>query len=283
MSLGIGGDYAAQRLASLFSALQASPTSGATDTSTSTSAMSSTDDTSDAAPDNCLTGSSQAQLSGDILNTLIQIQGGSAGSTDASTTTGTTDPVQSLFSAMDTDGNGSVSQSEMEGYLESNGATQGQADAVYTALDPNGGSSGISESQMASAAQSSAPAGGMPHHHHHHHAGGADGTNADSNPLDQLMAEIGSSSSGGSVSQDAFSSIVTSNGGTSADAASDFSALDTDGSGMLTSADFATTWQNAQSSQGASTFMVSMLDAFAKANTAASSVAATGTTTSVSA
>ena len=32
-----------------------------------------------------------------------------------------------------------------------------------------------------------------------------------------------------------------------------------------TSADFATTWQNAQASQGSSSLMVSMLDAFAKA------------------
>jgi Ca2+-binding EF-hand superfamily protein len=267
MSLSIGSDYATQRLQSLFA--QIAPTQTA-----STDTTDSTDDTSSTAPDNALTGSTQAQLSGDILNTLIQMQGGSP----ASGTSGS-DPVQSLFSAMDTDGDGSVSQTEMENYLESSGATQGQADAVYSALNPDGSASGISESQMAGAAQSSAPTGGASGHHHHHHH--AQGTSNDSNPLDQLMAEIGNTSDGG-ITQDAFSNLVTSSGGTAADASSDFASLDTDGSGTLTSADFATTWQNAQSSQGAGAFTVSMLDAFAKANNAVSHAAA-GTTTSVSA
>lgn len=266
MSLSIGGDTATQRLQSLFA--QIAPTQTA-----STDTMDPSDDTSPA-PDNALTGSTQAQLSGDILSTLIQMQGATA-----NTATPGSDPVQSLFSAMDADGDGSVSQTEMESYLESNGATQGQADAVYSALDPDGSASGIDESQMASAAQSSTPMGGASgHHHHHHHAQGA---SADSNPLDQLMAEIGNTSDGG-VTQDAFSNVVTSNGGGAADASNDFASLDTDGSGTLTSADFATTWQNAQSSQGAGAFTVSMLDAFAKANNATSQ-AATGTTTSVSA
>ena len=278
MSLSIGGDYAAQRLQSLFAQMSATQTASTDTMSSSTDSTSST-----AAPDNCLTGSSQAQLSDDILSTLIQLQGGSSTSTASGTAT---DPAQSLFSAMDTNGDGSVSQTEMESYLESNGATQSQADAVYSALNTDGSSSGISESQLASAAQQAGGpggAGGM-HHHHHHHAQASDGSNGDSNPLDQLMSLIGGSgTSDGSISQDAFSSFVTSNGGTASEASSDFAALDTDGSGTLTSADFAATWQNAQTGSGASAFVTSMLDAFAKANTATSSAAAAGSTTSISA
>ena len=266
MSLAIAAaSYASQRLISLFT--QFAPTQSTTsDTSTATAAPAAQ------ASDTCLTGSAQPQLSGDILSTLMQMQGASG-----ATPTATSDPVQSLFNAMDTDGDGEVSQSEMESYLEKNGATQSQADAVYGALNPNGNASGITESQMASDAQSAAATGPTGHHHHHHHhAQSADSASADSNPLDQLMAEIGSN---GSISQDAFSSLVTSNGGSASDAASDFAALDTDKSGTLTSSDFATTWQNVQSQQGGGSFMVSILDAFAKAN----ATAATGATTNVTA
>jgi Ca2+-binding EF-hand superfamily protein len=84
----------------------------------------------------------------------------------------------------------------------------------------------------------------------------------------------------GSVSESELSNFVTANGGTAAQAANDFSALDTSGSGSLTSADFATAWSNLQAqqtSQSSGTMVVSLLDAFTKANTASTS------TTSVSA
>ncbi len=83
----------------------------------------------------------------------------------------------------------------------------------------------------------------------------------------------------GSVSQDEFSSVVTANGGTASEAATDFTALDSDKSGSLSSADFATAWQNIQNQQGGGSFVNTILDAFAKAN----GTAATAATTSVTA
>ncbi len=277
MSFAIGAaSYAAQRLISLFSQIAPTPSTASDSSGASTAASSGATPASGAAPDNSLTGSTQPSLSDQILATLMQIQGadGTASSGTGATASGSTDPVQSLFNAMDTDDDGSVSQTEMESYLEKAGATQGQADAVYSALDPNGSSSGVSENQMAGALQQAQGSGGG-HHHHHHHASGASSSN---NPIDQLMSLLDGNQDG-SVSQDEFSSVVTANGGTASEAATDFTALDSDKSGSLSSADFATAWQNIQNQQGGGSFVNTILDAFAKAN----GTAATAATTSVTA
>jgi Ca2+-binding EF-hand superfamily protein len=187
---------------------------------------------------------------------------------------------------MDTNGDGTVSQSEMESYIEGVGGTQAQADALYNAISQNGSasaasSSGISESQMASAASQSqtAQASGA-HHHHHHHAHGSGGSQNQADSVANSLLQSLDTNDDGSVSESEFSNFVTANGGTATQAASDFSALDTSGSGSLTSADFATAWSNLQAqqtSQSSGTMVVSLLDAFAKANTTSTS------TTSVSA
>ena len=197
--------------------------------------------------------------------TLMQLQGdagANASATPSASGGAAADPLQALFTAMDADGNGSVSESETETYIQNAGGTKDQADALYAALDPNGGD-GITQSQMASALPSSPPQGGGHHHHHHHHiqngSGGAAGT---------LMSLLDTNQDG-SVSQDELTSFVTANGGTAQQATSDFSALDMSGAGALTSADFATAWEKLQQSQGGSfagSMAVSLLDAFATNN-----------------
>jgi Ca2+-binding EF-hand superfamily protein len=220
---------------------------------------------------NTLTGTGSASISSQILNLLIQLQqqaGSSAGSSASSTTSASTstmaNPIDQLFSSLDTNGDGEISQSEMEGAIENLGGTQDQADALYSQLSQNG-SSGIDEQQLASAA---APQHGGGSHHHHHHVGGADQA---ANSLMQMMDSNGD----GSVSQDEFTSFVTSNGGTSAQASSDFAALDTSGSGSITTADLAQAWENLQNSQSSGTLAVSLLNAFATANTATSTQSTT--------
>ncbi len=219
-----------------------------------------------------MTGSTQPSLSSQILMTLMQLQQGSSAS-DSSGSTSTTNgtqgqnPLGQLFSAMDTDGNGSVSQSEMESYLENAGATQGQADSLYSMLDQNGasGSAGITESQMASQLpQGAQGAQGMHGHHHHHHgAGGASQSSQAEDPLMQML----DANNDGSVSQDEFSNFMTANGATSGQASSDFNALDSNGSGSLSSADFAQAWQNLQSAPASASgsLAVSLMNAFANA------------------
>jgi hypothetical protein len=85
----------------------------------------------------------------------------------------------------------------------------------------------------------------------------------------------------GAVSQSEFTSFVTANGGTTADATGDFAALDGSGSGSLTSADFAKAWENMQSqqtSQSSGSMVVSLLDAFAKAGTSTTSTSTVSVT-----
>ena len=60
-----------------------------------------------------------------------------------------------------------------------------------------------------------------------------------------------------------------------ANASSDFAALDTNGSGQLTTASLTQAWENLQNSQSAGALSVSLLDAFAKANIAASTTSTT--------
>ena len=152
---------------------------------------------SDDSGSNALTGSATPQLSGDILNTLMAMQqqsaSGSAGAASGSSTS--SDPVQQLFSAMDMDGNGSVSQSEMEAYVEKSGGTQADADALYNSISESSSTTstastattaGISESQLSNAASQSQPA----HHgHHHHHKAGSQPTDVAST----LMQAVGAS------------------------------------------------------------------------------------------
>jgi hypothetical protein len=76
---------------------------------------------------------------------------------------------QSLFSQLDANGDGQVSQSEFESVFGSN-ADKSKVDGLFNALDGNGdGSVGLDE--LTSAAQAS-----HAHHHgHHHHGGGGQG------------------------------------------------------------------------------------------------------------
>src|SRR5215510_12101261 len=69
---------------------------------------------------------------------------------------------QSLFSQLDADGSGQVSQSEFENIFGSN-ADMSKVDGLFNALDGNGDGS-VSLDELTSAMQASHA------HHHHHHA-----------------------------------------------------------------------------------------------------------------
>jgi Ca2+-binding EF-hand superfamily protein len=274
--IGVGmqaAGYASQMLSSLLS--QLGSTSSSTDTSSSSSftgqCSAPAPSPAAASSSNALTGSTKPSLGGQVLMTLMHMQEDTSQSASGSAAGASgSDPLQNLFSAMDSDGDGSVSQSEMESYVQNAGGTATQADQLYTALGgttstDSSTSSGITEQQMASdLPQAPTGAGG---HHGHHHAHGAGGKNG----ADALLQALDTNDDG-SVSQDEFSNFVTSNGGTQDEATSDFSALDTTGAGSLSSADFANAWENLQNNSSSSNaMMVSVLNAFASANTAAAS------------
>ncbi|MGC8534236.1 MAG: EF-hand domain-containing protein [Rhizomicrobium sp.] len=191
-------------------------------------------------------------LTSGILNLLMQ-QIENSGTTSAPGTPGTTsgasaagtssalatgNPVQALFTAIDSNGNGSISQSELEKFIEAAGGTQTQADALYAQLDPNGSGS-VSEATL------TADMKALQGHFHHHHGMNGDRGNIlamlaskSPNQLAGNMASAMDSNKDGVVSQSELTNFVAQNGGTSAQANSLFSALDTSGSSTLSTSDF---------------------------------------------
>jgi Ca2+-binding EF-hand superfamily protein len=226
-----------------------------------------------------------------ILGVLMGMQQqSSADATTTSTssssqTASSTDPVSNLFSAMDTDSDGSVSQSELESYIENAGGTASEADTLYSQLNTSGSSSGISESDLASqAAPPPPPDGGGQQVHHHHHSGSASTSTDSQNSTigDQMVSELDTDGDG-SISSDELSSFLTANGGTSTEATSLFSSLSSDGSSGISASDINDAIANLSSSFATNPYasMLNMLDSFSSSSATASKTA--GTTVSVSA
>lgn len=131
----------------------------ATDTDTSASALtiSSDSDTSETDGDSsvALTGSGKGDLSSQILQMLTMLQNQDATSSSDTTTSdaaadGGEDAIAQLFSAIDTDGDGSITQSEMESYITDLGGTTDQADTLFASLDSEGTGS-VSADDLAAA------------------------------------------------------------------------------------------------------------------------------------
>ncbi|MEJ1967803.1 MAG: hypothetical protein WDN03_04070 [Rhizomicrobium sp.] len=140
-----------------------------------------------------------------------------------------------------------------ESYVQNAGGTASQADALFSALDPDGGE-GVSESQMASALPS-AQAQGVGHHHHHHpHAGGTD--QAASDPLAALLDTAENEPAPPNTT-------AAASMGTPAAQAGLLSPVDTGSLAPLSSADFASLQQTLQSlGLGLTGSLASMFDAF---------------------
>jgi hypothetical protein len=124
------------------------------------------------------------QFSPDVMQALFSVQGDQSPA-------GSSSPEQPLFSQIDANSDGSISESEFESALGSAGADKTQADQLFSKIDTNGDGS-ISTDEMKSAMQK-AHGGG----HHHHHAGGAGGSGG-SDPLQSLLS---SASADGTTSQ----------------------------------------------------------------------------------
>jgi hypothetical protein len=95
---------------------------------------------------------------------------------------------QQLFSLLDANGDGSISQSEFEAAIGQNGNTS-KADAIFAQLDANHDGS-VSPAELTNAlsgqGQDAADGAQQAHHHHHHHhgMGGMGGTNSSSGSSD---------------------------------------------------------------------------------------------------
>jgi hypothetical protein len=147
MSSGIGGATSADPLDNLSQLFAGSSADGSTNqTSTSTNAF----------------GPSPPPFPNGTMAALIALQGQGAN--------GAGGP-QSLFSQLDTDGDGSISKSEFEGALSQSGVDTSSADALFAKLDQNGDGS-VSQSELSSAAHRGH---GHGHDGHHMEAGGSGG------------------------------------------------------------------------------------------------------------
>lgn len=208
------------------------------------------------APSVGLTGTGQSALSDQIMRLLVQLQQQNAAdgtqsgtNTPAASTTqaaNANDPTRQLFSAMDSNGDGVVSQAEMETYIGEKGGTQAQADALFSTLNQgaNGqnGSAGISEQQLATDVAQAQHSG---HRHHHHHGGaeggaGATGASSASDILSQIFSTLDQNQDG-SVSADEFAAAFNSGNSASSNGAAAsndpsalFSKIDSNSDGSVT-------------------------------------------------
>lgn len=153
------------------------------------------------------TGSGASGLSSGVLGVLIvfQEQGVSGNNAAAHGASGNSGGGQ-LFAALDSNGDGQISKSELESAFTAGAGTAGlttdqatqAADAVIGKLDTNGDGS-VSQGELAAAA---------PKGHHHHHHGGSPGGAGGADPLAALLAPASASASG-SASEAGTSSAVT--------------------------------------------------------------------------
>ncbi len=125
------------------------------------------------------TGPSAPPFGSSTMAALISLQGQSASGITAQS------PSQ-LFSKIDTDGDGKISQSEFETALTGAGASKADADALFAKLDANGDGS-VTQNEMP---------GTKGAHGHHHHGGGSGGVSgsgdsSSQNPLDALLSGAG--------------------------------------------------------------------------------------------
>jgi Ca2+-binding EF-hand superfamily protein len=158
ISGGAGSGGLSQMLAAMLSRLSKAQTEKAETPATSASGES---DTTQTKADNSLTGTGLSTLSDQVLGALVMMQGQQGAASDANSSNQGSDPLQQAFSQMDSDGDGSISKSELETVVKSAGGTADEADTVYSAI---GGTdtAGISQSQFGDALKAGGPPPGGP-------------------------------------------------------------------------------------------------------------------------
>src|SRR5882762_1101070 len=123
-----------------------------------------------------------SQLSPATMSALLAAQSQSSAAT-TSAPTNRSDALNNLFSQLDSNGDGKISQSEFENALGAGGTNIAQADNVFSKMDSNGDGS-VSLDEMASGLKANG-------RHRHHHLAGSDGSGgsggSNSDPLLQAL------------------------------------------------------------------------------------------------
>ncbi len=165
---------------------------------------------------------------------------------------------------MDSDGDGTVTQSELESYIVQQGGTQTEADNLYSMLAQSD-SNGITEDDLASQAPPPPPPGGPGGPGGGPPPQNSDGSSDATSDLGSKLVSLFDTNGDGTVSQSELENFVTQNGGTTDTADTYFTSLDTTGSGSLSSSDFATAIEKLQEniSNNYTSPILTLLDAFA--------------------
>jgi hypothetical protein len=137
------------------------------------------------------TGSSN-QISPQTMSALLDAQS-QAGTTGATAPVSPSQALQNLFSDIDANGDGSISQQEFENALGAGGTNLAAADKVFGELDSNKDGA-VTIDELKQALQG---AGG--HHHHMHAANGSSSSN-DPDSTDPLLQALNASSNANSSS-----------------------------------------------------------------------------------
>jgi Ca2+-binding EF-hand superfamily protein len=158
ISGGAGSGGLSQMLAAMLSRLSKAQAEKTQAPATSASGAS---DTTQTKADNSLTGTGLSTLSDQVLGALVMMQGQQGAASDANSSNQGSDPLQQAFSQLDSDGDGSISKSELETVVKSTGGTADEADTIYSAI---GGTdtAGISQSQFGDALKAGGPPPGGP-------------------------------------------------------------------------------------------------------------------------
>jgi EF-hand domain pair len=183
-----------------------------------------------------------SQLSPATMSALFAAQGQSSAATTNSALTSPSSALQNLFSQLDANGDGRISQSEFEAALGAGGTNTAQADSVFSKLDTNGDGS-VNMSELSSALKGT----GGKSDHHHAHAGGSGG----SSDSTAASGATNSSSTGGSSSDALLQALqaATSTSVTNSDGSTTTSVTYADGSKVtMTSPAAATSSSSATSS-----------------------------------
>ena len=158
ISGGAASGGLSQMLAAMLSRLSKAQ---AEKTATPATSASGESDASQTKTDNSLTGTGLSTLSDQVLGALVMMQGQQGAASDANSSNQGSDPLQQAFSQMDSDGDGSISKSELETVVKNAGGTADEADTIYSAI---GGTdtAGISQSQFGDAIKAGGPPPGGP-------------------------------------------------------------------------------------------------------------------------
>lgn len=185
-----------------------------------------------------------SKLSSQIVGLMVMMQADGAPPSDGG------NAVANAFQTIDADGSGSISQSEMETYVQGLGGTGEQADKLFASL--GGDENGISEDAFAAAAEAGRPPGG-PRGPRPHGAGGGDAASQVFDALD--------TNKDGTVSADELA-VMFGGSDASSSAGSQFLAqVDTNGDGGVTKDEMASFFsslaERARSSYSASDALLS--------------------------